>query len=203
MPNLYFILRRPTRQDARSSRHHPSQFPTKKPGAQRPRPHAPATEAIQRGANLKRPQPHAVAPALTRQPTGKADVLWRNSLQSRQRRNAGGVKERVAGRQSNNSQCLQGDKLIGLALLPTPAPGSVSNSSSSIPWGNFPHSPHGVPRGVGENFISIIFVTLRKCHFTAANLNRANRVPLRPCPCSFTCNVLHIRVGGFIALNFQ
>ena len=35
---------------------------TKKPGAQRPRPHAPATEAIQRGANLKRPQPHAVAP---------------------------------------------------------------------------------------------------------------------------------------------
>ena len=30
---------------------------------------APATEAIQRGANMKRPQPHAVAPAPTRQPT--------------------------------------------------------------------------------------------------------------------------------------
>lgn len=43
-----------------------------------PRPHAPATEAIQRGANLKRPQPHAVAPAHHASQRGMADAPGRN-----------------------------------------------------------------------------------------------------------------------------
>ena len=56
----------------RATIHHNSQRKSREHNAPGPSAYVIATK---RGANMKGPQPHAVAPAHARQPLGKADVL--------------------------------------------------------------------------------------------------------------------------------